>query len=224
MSRSTIDLSACTAGPGVTRGPEGALGFAVAPDVTVTSYDVALDAGEQEVVIRFHMSEGLAVLPDIKVHVWSVLGELLCSRRISTRAQRAALRFSVSAPTVAKVVIHSNFSSFDLVAIEYGRLMREDATTATRRARRGQVLAGLGLDPTAAPQQPLSEIPSVAEIESALFASADIEAFPYDALPYHAETLRAIGVDLAAVQSMFQQNNYPADLAPTYLSLPGGHS
>src|SRR5439155_10704013 len=111
---------------------------------------------EQDVVIRFHMSEGLAALPDITVQVWSVLGELLCSRRISTRAQRAALRFSVSAPIVAKVVIHSNFSSFDLVAIEYGRLMREDATTATRRARRGQVLAGLGLDPTAAPQQPLS--------------------------------------------------------------------
>ena len=221
MSRSTIDLSACTAGPGVTPGPEGALGFAVAPDATVTSYHVALDAGEQEVVVRFHMSERLASLPDITVHVWSVLGELLCSRRISTRAQRAALRFSVSAPIVAKVVIRSNFSSFDLVAIEYGRLMREDATTATRRARREQVLAGLGLDPTAAPQQPLSEIPSVTEIESVLFASADIEAFPYDALPYHAETLQAIGVDLAAVQSMFQQNNNPADLVPDVPLSPG---
>ena len=29
----------------------------------MTSYLVALDAGEQEVVIRFHMSEGLAVRP-----------------------------------------------------------------------------------------------------------------------------------------------------------------
>ena len=102
--------------------------------------------------------------------------------------------------------------------------MREDATTATRRARRAQVLAGLGLDPTAESQQPLVEILSVAEIESALFANGDIEAFPYDALASHAETLQAIGVDLAAVQSMFQQNNTPADLAPTYLSLPGGHS
>jgi hypothetical protein len=187
------------------------LAFAAVPDVTVTSDAVAFDAGEQEVVIRFHMSEGLAVLPDISVHVWSVPGELLCSRRVSTRAQSAALRFSVSAPIMAKLVIHSNFSRFDLVAIEYGRSKRDDATTATRRARRAQVLAGLGLDPTGAPHQPLSQIPSVTEIESALFASADIEAFPYDALPYHAEALQAIGVDLAAVQSMFQQNNDPAD-------------
>ena len=141
---------------------------------------------------------------------------------------RSACRAPVlgfGAGLVAKVVIESNFSSFDLVAIEYGRPMREDATTATPGARRAQVLAGLGLDILAAEsQQPFVEILSVAEIESALFADADIEAFPYDALPSYAETLRAIDVDLAAVESMFQQNNTPADLVPTWPCLPGGHS
>jgi hypothetical protein len=193
----------------VTPGPEGVLGFAVAPDVIVTSYPVAFDAGEQEVVIRFHMT---GKLPDITVHVWSVLGELLCSRRISTRAQRAALRFSIAAPMSAQVVVQGNLSSFDLVAIEYGPLVQEHETTAARRARRRQVLAGLGLDPNAAPQQPPSEVPSAAEIESALFADGDIDAFSYDGLPHHAETLQAIGVDIAAVQSLFQRNNSPGHL------------
>ena len=212
MNRSTIDLSACTAGSGVTSGPVGDLSFAAAPDATVTSHHVTLDAGEQEIVVRFHISASSAALPDITVRVWSVLGEqLLCSRRVSTRAQCAALRFSVAVPIPAKIVIHSNSSSFDVTAIEYGPLMREDATTAARRERRGQVLAGLDLNPTAVPQRPLSEIPSVAEIESVLFGSGDIDAFPYDALPHYAEPLRAIGVDLAAVQSMFQQNNNPAN-------------
>lgn len=220
VNRRTIDLSACTVGPGVTPGPGGALRFAAAADGTVTTHDVALDAGEQEVVIWFHMPGGLAVLPDIRVQVWSVLDELLCSRRVSTRAQRAALRFSVSAPIVTKVAVHSSFSSFDLVAIEYGEFVRGDATTATRRPRREQVLAGLGLDPTAA-RRPLSEIPSVTEIESALFASADIQAFPYDALAHYSETLQAIGVDLAAVQSMFGHNNGPPDLSPDLPDSPG---
>lgn len=211
VSRSTIDLSECTLGPGVTSGPEGALAFVLAPDATVTSYDVALDAGEQEVVVWFRMGTWTK-LPDITVHVWSEVGELLCSRRVSTRAYRAALRFAISVPVAAKLVIRSKFSSFDLLAIEYGPLLREDATAATHRARREQILAGLDLDPSIAPQQPLPEIPSVAEIESALFGSADIEIFSYDALPRHAETLQTIGLDLAALQSIFQQNNTPVDL------------